>query len=176
MTVLIVAPHAGSCGAVRAPDRLPGSRLRQGARLKSPIARADAAPAAAGRLAADCLLAHRFPSIFERLRRRLPKHLGGRVFFAAIRGRAWMSVRCGRLAVQCGTAVALEIAANPFGACEHALAPGRICHAAVFQRLFAVFSPAGQVRETACEAQGDPFCRLFRMGAVPSADWMSERD
>jgi divinyl protochlorophyllide a 8-vinyl-reductase len=142
-------------------DEMRVARIHQGIREKLSREDAGAILAAAGQLTADYLLANRIPKAFRRLLSYLPRSVAERLFLSALRRHAWTFVGSGKFIARMGAPTILEIKGNPFCEGEKRTAPVCDWHAAVFQRMFAqLIAPSAQVREVACEAQGDGCCRF----------------
>jgi divinyl protochlorophyllide a 8-vinyl-reductase len=115
----------------------------------------------AGTRTGDYLLAHRIPRPVQRLLKALPAALAARVLLAAIRRHAWTFCGSGAFSAVAGMPVVLSIQRNPL--CRGVTAFEPVCdfYTATFERLFQVLVHRdAQVRETACEALGDPQCRF----------------
>jgi divinyl protochlorophyllide a 8-vinyl-reductase len=128
-------------------------------------AEARAVARAAGTRTADYLLAHRIPRPVQHLLKALPAPLAARVLLAAIGRHAWTFAGSGHYSARCawrrGPPVVLTIRGNPLCKGLATTTPACDYYAATFERLFHVLVQArSQVREVACEACGDPECRL----------------
>jgi divinyl protochlorophyllide a 8-vinyl-reductase len=93
--------------------------------------------------------------------KRLPAAWAARLLLKAVSQHAWTFCGSGRFEARAGRPVVLEIHDNPLCRGLHSDAPACEFYAATFERLFRVLvHPATQVRETQCEARGDPCCRF----------------
>ena len=126
-------------------------------------AQAQRVAAEAGRRTAVYLLAHRIPALAQRVLKALPARLAARALLKAIGGHAWTFAGSGQFAVQISAdrarPVVLTITHNPLCRGVHRAVPGCDYYRAVFEVLFrTLVHPNATVRETACEACGDPAC------------------
>lgn len=113
----------------------------------------------AGMRTADYLLANRIPRPVQWLLKRLPAALAARVLLQAIGRHAWTFAGSGHFQARAGRPCEVTITGNPLCRGVHSPLPACDFYAATFERLFQVLvHPSVQVRETACEARGDPAC------------------
>ncbi len=115
----------------------------------------------AGSATADYLLAHRIPTLFQRLLTRMPAALASRLLLVAISRHAWTFAGSGRFDARSGTPVLLTIRGNAL--CRGQQSDHPVCdyYAATFERLFRVLVHRDtRVTEIGCEACGDDACRF----------------
>jgi len=155
----------GLAGVAQIPDgqtMIPeeeAARLHRALRVRAP----DAAPELAtlsGTGTADYILAHRIPTLAQRVLKALPPALAARALTAAIRKHAWTFAGSGRFAPR-GPWL-FEIHDNPLIRGETSDTPLCAWHAAVFERLYRVLvAPDCRCVETCCRAQpGQDRCRF----------------
>jgi divinyl protochlorophyllide a 8-vinyl-reductase len=130
------------------------------ASLRSALGPGAAAAAArrAGELTGDYLLAHRIPGAVRGLLQVLPARMAAPLLIGAIRRNARTFAGSGTFAAT-GRPLRLSITGCPI--CRGAASPHCVCdyYAATFERLFATLvSPRCRVRESACQATGEPAC------------------
>lgn len=115
----------------------------------------------AGWHTASYLLAHRIPQPAQKVLRRLPPFLSGRILMAAIRRNAWTFVGSGSIETE-------GVRRIRIGSCvlcrDARVTSGGTYYAAVFEHLFQELVDAGaRVREVACIRSGAPQC-VFEIG------------
>jgi len=160
-----VAQMLAEAGVLEVPD---GSHMipeRDAARLHQVVRRhapdmAAQLTAEAGRGTADYILAHRIPTVAQRILKALPASLAARSLARAIAKNAWTFAGSGDFRVI--SPWCFEIAHNPIVQGEHSDLPLCHWHAAVFERLYRVLvHPSARCVETTCCAVGrDATCRF----------------
>lgn len=130
-------------------------------------ARATAACRRAGELTADYLLANRIPRPVQGLLKLLPATLAARVLVAAIGRHAWTFAGSGAFSARFQPRAAgrarLRFRIEGCLVCRRVSAKEPACeyYAATFERLFrTLVHRDAAVRETRCEACGDPACEF----------------
>lgn len=118
--------------------------------------------AAAGRLTADYLLAHRIPGAAQSLLRRLPRRLAASLLVRAIARHAWTFSGSGHFSYRFAPDH-LELTLEGSPVCRRIESDTPACAflAATFERVFAaILGPATRVVETDCAACGAKACRF----------------
>lgn len=113
----------------------------------------------AGFRTGDYLLAHRIPKLAQRILKVLPASLAARVLAKAIAKHSWTFSGSGTFSYRPGKPFIFSIQHNPI--CSRIKSDKPVCdyYAATFERIFrAIVHPNAHVKETACEAAGDPAC------------------
>ena len=127
-----------------------------------PPALADSINQRAGQLTADYLLANRIPRAVQHLLKPLPAGLAARVLLGAIARHAWTFAGSGTFhAAPIRRGAQVSIVGCPVCAGRHLDHPACGYFTATFAGLFvSLVHPHSRVRETACQAMGDPACRF----------------
>lgn len=113
----------------------------------------------AGRRTADYLLAHRIPTVVQRMLRYLPRGLSCRLLAAAIARHAWTFAGSGRFSVSRGAPLRFTITGNPLCSAIHTEHPVCDYFVATFEGLFqSIVDARMRVVERSCEACGDKAC------------------
>lgn len=134
-------------------------RLHDVLRAELGVPQARRIGALAGRGTGDYLLAHRIPSLVQRVLKRLPAALAARVLMVAIRRHAWTFTGAGSFAARAGMPWRLSITHGPLARGASAGEPVCDFYAGTFERLFSVLvHPRTRVVEVECEAAGDAAC------------------
>jgi divinyl protochlorophyllide a 8-vinyl-reductase len=130
-------------------DDLGASRAREVGRL-------------AGQHTADYLLAHRIPSLAQRVLRILPAAIASRLLAKAIARNAWTFAGTGTFSVRHGRPTIFNIANCPICRGQKAAAPCCDFYAATFERLYIrLVHPHARVIETGCQATGATACSFM---------------
>ena len=113
----------------------------------------------AGLRTGDYLLANRIPKPAQAVLKILPPALASRILLSTIKKHSWTFSGTGDFSVANGHPVVVSIAGCPICRGRHGAHPQCDYYAGTFQRLFEVLvSRNTSVRETRCEAMGDPSC------------------
>lgn len=113
----------------------------------------------AGRLTGDYLLAHRIPTLAQRVLKKLPRGLAARLLVAAIARHAWTFAGSGAFAYRFTPQPILSLTGSPICRELRTQEPACAYFAATFERVFGeMLGPTLSVRETECEATGAPAC------------------
>ncbi len=131
------------------------------AALRATLGDAHAARIAreAGKLTGDYRVAHRIPRPVQWLLRALPARAGARLLLGSIARHAWTFAGSGRMRITAGNPARLEIEGCPLCRGVHSGHPVCDLYAVTLERLFhRLVDPSTVVRETRCEAMGDPAC------------------
>jgi divinyl protochlorophyllide a 8-vinyl-reductase len=162
--VLALFEEAGLAHHLRhAPQHMVAERdvILLHAALRRRLGEAGAARigAAAGRLTADYLLAHRIPRPLQAVLRVTPPRLAARVLLGAIGRHSWTFSGSGRFHAKPGRPSRVWIAGCPLCRGAATEAPACSYFAATLERLFQeLVSPRARAAETACEGLGAPAC------------------
>jgi len=115
----------------------------------------------AGQRTADYLIRARIPGPVQGLMKATPARLASRLLTRAMDSHAWTFAGSGRFHAAHGRATVLSIENCPMCRGHRAAEPLCDFYAGAFERLYArLVHPAARVKETECQARGDPACRF----------------
>lgn len=165
-------PVFAAAGLVRYLEHLPESMVPEAdvSALQTAVGEhlppvlADSVNQRAGQLTADYLLANRIPRAVQGVLKPLPAGLAARVLLRAITQHAWTFAGSGSFrAVPVRRGAQVTITGCPVCAGRHLDHPACGYFTATFAGLFvSLVHSHTRVRETACQAMGDPAC-LFEL-------------
>ncbi len=126
-----------------------------------PAEDAEALAFDAGVRTGDYVLANRMPGVAKAILEPLPARLAAPLLLRAIAKHAWTFAGSGACRFEAGKPVLIEIAGCPLCRGHSGERPRGAYYVGTFSQLFErLVDRRTQVKETACQAMGDPACRF----------------